>query len=148
MLAKTQADLYEEDFNLWLERQAKLLRERHFDELDIDNLIEEVEAIGRSDKREVKSRLIVLLAQLKYHHQPDKRTRSWLDTICDQRRELQLIFEDSPSLLRQHAPSVLAASYARARRDASSETELPLDTFPETCPYALEQILDEDFLPD
>ncbi len=148
-LVKSKADLYEQDFNLWLERQATLLRERRFDELDVDNLVEEVESIGRSDKREVKSRLIVLLKHLlKYQHQADKRTRSWTDTIRDQRRELQLIFEDSPSLLRHHAPSVLSASYARARREASSEAGLPLDTFPEGCPYNLEQILDEDFLPD
>lgn len=140
---------YEEDFVLWLETQAELLRQGRVRELDLENLAEEVEAIGRSDKREVQNRLAVLLAHLlKYQFQETKRSRSWLSTIDEQRRQLELVFRDSPSLLKSYAPTVFADSYRYARRRASSETRLSLETFPETCPYTLTQTLDEDFLPE
>ncbi|CAN5602861.1 DUF29 domain-containing protein [soil metagenome] len=146
-LPKLETGLYDEDFALWLEQQVTLLREGRFDNLDMDNLLEEVEAIGRSDKREVQNRLIVLLAHLlKYQFQANRRSRSWQATIGEQRRQLELIFKDSPSLLKQHAPAVLAESYGYARRQAQDETGLAPETFPEACPYTLEQLLDEDFL--
>lgn len=149
ILPNRDTGLYEEDFALWLEQQARLLREGRFDSLDIDNLLEEVEAIAKRDKREVRSRLEVLLLHLfKYQYQTEERSRSWRDTIREQRRQLGLVFEDSPSLLKVYAPSVVNESYKAARRDAHDETGLPLVTFPETCLYTLEQILDEDFLPE
>ncbi len=139
---------YEEDFVLWLDHQAELLRQGRVRELDLENLAEEVEAIGRSDKREVQ-RLAVLLAHLlKYQFQETKRSRSWLSTIDEQRRQLELVFRDSPSLLKSYAPTVFEDSYRYARRKASSETRLSLETFPEACPYTLIQTLDEDFLPE
>jgi hypothetical protein len=145
---KPKTDLYEEDFNLWLERQAKLLRERHFDELDIDNLVEEVESIGRSERRAIESNVeVILIHLLKCQFQPERRTRSWLDSLLEHRGRLARDFRDSPSL-RRHAKEHLGEIYRLARKRAASQTRLPLDTFPETCPYALEQILDEDFLPD
>ena len=140
---------YEKDFVLWLETQAKLLRQGRVHELDLENLAEEVESIGRSDKREVQNRLTVLLAHLlKCQFQQTKRSRSWVSTIDEQRRQLELVFRDSPSLLKSYAPTVFEDSYRYARRKASSETRLGLETFPEASPYTLAQTLDEDFLPE
>ena len=140
---------YEEDFVLWLEHQAELLRQGRVAELDLENLAEEVESIGRSDKREVQNRLIVLLAHLlKYQFQTKRRSRSWSLTISEQRRRLELVLKDSPSLLKTYAPQVFEESYSYARRKASDETRLSLGTFPETSPYTLEQTLDEDFFPE
>ena len=139
---------YDQDFQLWLEQQTDLLRQKRFDELDLDNLIEEIDAIARKDKREVKSRLIVLLTHLlKYQFQAQKQSRSWLGILYEQRLELELVFEDSPSL-RAHAASIVESSYAKARKQAAKETRLSLEKFPPTCPYSLEQVLDEDFFPE
>lgn len=140
---------YEADFVRWLEHQTELLRSGRVQELDLENLAEEVESIGRSDKREVENRLTVLLVHLlKHQFQSAKRSRSWLSTIDEQRRQLGLVVRDSPSLLKSYAPTVFEDSYRYARRKASSETRLNIDTFPEACPYTLEQTLDEDFLPE
>jgi hypothetical protein len=143
-----ETNLYERDFVLWLEQQAALLRQGRLDELDTENLAEEVDSIGRSDKREVRRRLAVLLTHLlKYQLQPGRRTQNWLSTIREQRRELQLVFEDSPSLLKSHLPNVFDDSYQYAKRKAGDETGLSPQAFPEACPYTLEQVLDEAFLP-
>lgn len=144
-----QGPTYEADFVRWLDYQAELLRQGRAAELDLENLAEEVESIGRSDKREVENRLTVLLLHLlKYQFQPNKRSRSWLSTIDEQRRQLELVLRDSPSLLKSYAPTVFEDSYRYARRKASRETRLSIETFPETSPYTLEQTLDEDFLPE
>jgi hypothetical protein len=140
---------YEEDFVRWLDHQAELLRQGRVHELDLENLAEEVESIGRSDKREVYNRLTVLLAHLlKYQFQSDRRTRSWRSTIREQRRQLRLVFEDSPSLRKSYAPSIFADVYRDARQAAGDETGLPLAAFPKTHAYSLEQVLDEDFFPE
>lgn len=135
---------YEEDFVLWLDHQAELLRQGRVHELDLENLAEEVESIGRSDKREVYDRLTVLLAHL-LKYQPDKRTRSWGSTIREQRRQLRLVFQDSPGLAKNYAPDAFDDIYQDARQDASDEAGLSIKTFQETCPYTLEQTLDEFF---
>ena len=145
--AKT--NLYEKDFVLWLDAQARLLRQGHLEELDLKNLAEEVESLLKRDKREVKNRLITLLAHLlKYQFQTGRRSQSWLSTISEQRRRLELVLEDSPSLLKIYVPQIFEESYGYARREASNETCLSLDAFPETSPYTLSEILDEDFLPE
>ncbi len=140
---------YEADFVLWLERQAELLRQGRVHDLDLENLAEEVESIGRSDKREVYNRLTVLLVHLlKYQFQPNKRTRSWRSTIREQRRQIKLVFQDSPSLAKSYAPNAFDTIYRDARQDAGDETKLSVDTLPETTPYTLEQVLDENFFPE
>ena len=140
---------YEEDFVLWLEHQTDLLRQGRLNELDLENLAEEVESIGQSDKREVRSRLIVLLAHLlKYQFQAKRRSRSWIATIGEQRRQLGLVFEDSPSLLKSYAPQVFEDSYEYAKRKARDETGLSLTAFPEASPYTLTETLNEDFFPE
>ena len=148
-LKERETRLYDQDFNLWLDEQVTFLRHGRVNELDLENLAEEVESIGRSDKREVYNRLTVLFTHLlKVQFQPDKRTRSWRSTIREQRRQLRLLFQDSPSLEKTYALTIFDAAYEDARRDASEETCLSLETFPPTCPYSLEQVLDEDFFPE
>lgn len=140
--------LYEQDFYLWLIATAKLLRERAFTAIDIDNLVEEIEAMGRSEKNALKSNLRILLMHLlKYHYQPLRRSNSWKSTIIEHRLRLRDAFFDSPSLKRYFA-EVLAQCYEDARRLASAETELPLDTFPQSCIFTEEEILNLDYLPD
>ena len=146
-LAEDQS-LYERDFCLWLEQQAMLLREGRFDELDLANLIEEIEAMARRDKKAIKSNLVVLLTHLlKHEFQPEQRTSSWRGSIVEHRRRLRDDFEESPSL-RPHAAQVFASAYADAREQASAETGLALRALPKSSPYTLEQALDPKFLPD
>ena len=148
-LKERETRLYDQDFNLWLAEQVTFLRQGRVNELDLENLAEEVESIGRSDKREVYNRLTVLMTHLlKVQFQPDKRTRSWRSTIREQRRQLRLVFQDSPSLEKAYVPNMFDAIYQDARQEASEETRLGLETFPAICPYSLEQVLDEDFFPE
>jgi hypothetical protein len=139
---------YEKDFVLWLEHQAELLRQGRVAELDLENLAEEVEDIGRSERRAVRSALsIVLIHLLKYQFQPSKRSRSWLDTLLEHRGRLDEEFRTSKSL-KLYVEAELAAIYRLACKRAAVQTHLPKDAFPDTSPYSLEQILDEDFLPE
>jgi Domain of unknown function DUF29 len=147
-LGDDRRSLYEQDFCLWLEQQAALLREIRFHELDLTNLIEEIEALTRRDKKAIKSNLVVLLTHLlKHQFQPDHRSSDWRGSIVEHRRRLRYDFEESPSL-RQHAAEVFAPAYADAREQASAETGLPLRSFPKSSPYTLEQTLDPKFLPE
>ena len=141
-------DLYEADFYAWTQEQARLLRERRWADLDLDNLVDEVESVGRSDKREIESRLEVLIAHLlKWKFQPGGRGSSWRNTISEQRRRLAMIVEDSPSLasfLRQEAID----SYRAGHLKAADETRIAFGLFPEQSPFTPEQVLDPEFLPE
>lgn len=139
--------LYESDFAVWAETTAQLLREKRFAEIDLDNLIEEVEALSRSDKRELRSRLIKLLSHLlKYVYQPEKRSDSWTATILEQRRQIELILEDSPSL-KNYFDEVFPTCYAKARTEAAGETGKAIALLPEICPFSLEDVLVGSWLP-
>jgi len=142
------ASLYEQDVALWAVETARLLRERRFEEIDIENLAEEVEALARSDKRELRSRLRVLIQHLlKWKWQPEKRSPGWRGTIRSQRNELSDLFQQSPSL--QGAVSeAVEEVYASAVGNASDDSGLPEQTFPERCPWSAEQILSVAFFPD
>jgi hypothetical protein len=147
VLNGARTDLYEQDFALWLERQAELLREGQFEALDTGNLAEEVEDIGKRERHAIESNLIIILLHLlKYQFQPENRSRSWLDSLLEHRERLARDFRDSPSL-RRYAREELQALYSTARKRAAVQTGFSLDTFPEACPYGLEQVLDEAFLP-
>jgi hypothetical protein len=140
--------LYERDFYLWIEQQAALLREKRLDELDVANLLEEIEWMGRKDKKSIKSNLfIVLLHLLKHEFQPKRRSRSWLDSVLEHRQRLRDDLEESPSL-RGHLEAVLPDAYADARARAITQTGMSERAFPRTSPYSLEQALDPEFLPD
>jgi hypothetical protein len=142
------AAAHDEDFYAWTIEQARLLRAGDFSAIDAENLAEEIEDMGISNRREVQSRLIVLIAHLlKWLYQPGIRSRSWSATVAEQRLRIEKLFEESPSL-RPAAPGMLAHAYAVARIKAIGETGLADDTFPHECPFSLEQILSPEFLPD
>ncbi|MEM8778743.1 MAG: DUF29 domain-containing protein [Cyanobacteria bacterium P01_G01_bin.49] len=140
--------LHDTDFNLWIEQTVKQLKLGNFHEIDLENLIEEIESMGKSDKREVKTRLAVLLMHLlKWKYQSSKRSNSWLDTIREQRLQVSLLLKDSPSL-KPLLEQEFEQWYQYGRKEAAKETKLSLNTFPEFCPFTIEQVLDSDFLPE
>ncbi|MFI5268872.1 MAG: DUF29 domain-containing protein [Chloroflexota bacterium] len=138
------SDLYDTDFHEWAETQAALLRSRSASGLDWDNIAEEIESLAKSDEREVASRLLLICQHLlKWEYQPGRRTINWRSAIRVNRRDLGKLL--GSKTLRNHATSILAASYADGREDAAEETGL-LD-LPATCPWTLEQVLDREFWP-
>jgi hypothetical protein len=140
--------LYDQDFYLWLEKTVNLLRTENFLELDRDHLIEELETMGRSEKRVIESNLRVLLMHLlKYQYQPERRSNSWLSTIIEHRIRINKDLKASPSL-KGYFEQIFDETYQDARILASVETGLPLGVFSLTCPLTSEQVLDRDFLPE
>jgi Domain of unknown function DUF29 len=141
------APAYEEDFVAWLEDQAQRARRGETDGLDLENIAEELEGLARSDRREIRNRLTVLLVHLwKYMGQPRRRSGSWLGTIAEQRNRIATVMDDSPSL-RSFPASILDQCYAAARSQSALETGLPESEFPERCPFELEVVLDLRWLP-
>jgi hypothetical protein len=146
----TNAELYEEDFYAWTQTTAALIRAGTWHGLDREAVAEEIESLGKSDWRELASRIAVLLRHLlKWRYQPERRQRgrSWRSTIWEQRSRLRRLLRQSPSLA-PLVPLTLQEEYAEARQRASEETGLPLATFPPACPWTAEQVLDVDFWPE
>ncbi|MBW4472934.1 MAG: DUF29 domain-containing protein [Stenomitos rutilans HA7619-LM2] len=144
----TKAQLYDRDFYLWLQETTQLLRNGEFDKLDIENLVEEIESMGRGDKHAVESTLeVILMHLLKYKYQPDQRSNSWRFTLLEHRNRLFKAFRDSPSL-KAHFAQTFTENYRQARKLAAAETGLPIATFPTDSPFTPEQALDEDYLPE
>lgn len=140
--------LYEKDFLAWTDLTTDLIRNRQFQRVDWDNVVEEIEALGRSERDKLVSSLKVLLAHLlKWQFQPEKRSKSWENTIFRERSNITEYLEDTPSLQQFLSSEWTSKAYRRGRRIAIKETELNEGLFPEDCPYAIEQILDFDFLP-
>jgi len=136
-------DLYEADETAWLEAMAELIAEDKNDELDYAHLQEFLTDMANRDKREVESRLGVLMMHLlKWTHQKKKRSKSWRRTIVNQRRELTKLLKSG--VLQRHAADTLAAVYRDALEDAELETGLPTTEFPPECPYTVEMLLAED----
>jgi hypothetical protein len=139
---------YDADFHAWTQAQAAHLRAKEWPALDVDNLAEEIESLGKRDRRAVESYLEVWLRHgLKWVYQPARRSLSWRRTLTITRQRLARVLRDSPSL-RAQLPVLLPAVYADARASAVAETGLPRATFPEVCPWPVDQVLDEDFLPE
>jgi Domain of unknown function DUF29 len=139
---------YEEDFYAWTMEQARLLRAGELAAIDAENVAEEIESMGKSDRREIESRLIVLLAHLlKWQLQPEMRSKSGSGTIREQRRRIERLLRESPSL-RPTVPEAVAEAYAEAREDAVEEGGLPENAFPVACPFTAEQVLARGFLPE
>lgn len=140
--------LYEQDYYLWIQKTASLLRDGRLSELDIPNLLEEIEDMGRSQKQAVKSNLrVVLWHLLKYNYQPSRRSNSWRATIREHRNRLDEDLVDSPSLKR-YFTEVFAECYQKARALAADETGLPIETFPNESPFTPEETLNPDYLPE
>ncbi|MBK1617963.1 hypothetical protein CKO42_05740 [Lamprobacter modestohalophilus] len=138
---------YDTDFHQWIEEQSALLRAGSLAQLDVTHLIEELEGMSARERRELINRLAVLLAHLlKWEYQPERRSISWRLTINEQRRQLALLLEDSPSL-RQRLPELLVRSYRHATRAAMEETGFLTSPFPEHCAYSISEILNEDYWP-
>ena len=141
-------DLYETDFYAWTQEQARLLRERRWSDLDLDNLVDEVESVGKSDKTQIESCLAVLIAHLlKWKYQPGRRGTSWTSTIFEQRGRLARLLKDSPSLGEFYRQAV-GESYTAARLLAAKETGIAFGLFPENCEFTPEQVLDLEFFPE
>ncbi|MFB2837426.1 DUF29 domain-containing protein [Floridanema evergladense] len=147
-IPKTTTSLYKTDFVAWTEQTAKLINAREFSQVDWEAVVEEIESLGKSDRRELKSRLEVLLQHLlKWQYQSNLQSSSWQNTIYEQRNRILDLLTDSPSL-QPYLTEVLPESYHRGKKAASNETKLPINTFPADCPYSIDEILDWEFLPE
>ena len=144
------SNLYEQDYYQWTQRTAQLIQQGQFSELDIEHLIEEIESMGASERREMESRLIVLISHLlKYHYLTQWREengRGWQATIKEQRHALKRLFKRNPSLKAQlsvlfNEGDLYQDGYLKAIAQTNN------DSFPAHCPYSLEQILTDDFFP-
>lgn len=143
-----QIPLYEEDENLWLSKTSKLILDKNWDRVDWEYLGEYLEDMSKAERRSIVSRLIVLnMHLLKWMFQKDYRTSSWKVTIMEQRRELNLAFEDSKNL-RNHGEINFLKSYKKAREEASIETELKIGTFPEAPPFSFGQAINGKYFPE
>lgn len=140
-----QSDLYDVDFYAWINVTADLLRQRRFAEIEVAHLAEELEDMGKRERRALESHLRnVILHLLNWHYQPEKRGASWRQSIRNGRIEIQKLLRDSPSLARQLS-QLLDDEYPAARADAIDETGLTEDTFPTQCPFTTEQVMDAQF---
>jgi uncharacterized protein DUF29 len=139
------ADLYEADETAWLEAMADRVRRGVYAELDYAHLQEYLSDMAKRDRREVKKRLIVLIAHvLKWVYQPEQRTKSWGRTIIVQRRELTDAADRG--VLRNHAEAVLPEAYEKAVEQAAYETGLVVEKFPAKCTYTFDQLLSFDVM--
>lgn len=140
--------LYEQDFYQWIQTTASLLKERHFDEVDWENVIEEIETMGRSEKKELQSRLITLiehLLKLQYWEaEKAYNERGWRGTIVEQRNQLELSLEDSPSF-KPILEEVFLDCYKKARNLILRKYQLSSNIFPSEPPFTIEDILNPDY---
>ncbi|PSF35538.1 DUF29 domain-containing protein [Aphanothece hegewaldii CCALA 016] len=137
--------LYEQDFYRWIETTVNLLQERRWTEIERENLIEELISIGKSEKRQLSSRIITVLEHLLklayWEQERDYNTRVWKNTIIEQRKKIELILRDSPSL-RSQLVDIFPECYQDAKEVTQRKTGL---SFPDKSPFTIEQVLDADF---
>lgn len=144
--------LYEADFYSWTQQQAELIRQGRLGELDLDNILEEIESMGRSEYRQLSHRLDILLMHLlKWAYQPEHRSSSWQGSmqgsIKEQRYRISRLLNNNPGLKPQIS-EIMAEAYEASRITAYKETGLPESNFPERCPWDYDQLMDEGFWPD
>ncbi len=143
----SDSSLYERDFYAWANEQATLLRSGRLSEADIEHVAEEIETMGKTEKRELVNRLKVLLMHLlKWQFQPGGRSTSWRLTVAEQRREVVDHLADNPSL-KAKLSEAMENAYGGAILAAARETNLDLDTFPSVCPWSFDEVIDGNFLP-
>lgn len=145
------ATLYDTDFAAWAQQQADALRARQLDRLDYDNLIEEIESMGKQQQAELVSRLAVLLAHLlKWQHQSATRSvhgRSWQLTVKEQRRQVERHVRRNPSL-QSYVVEAMSEGYGDALVIAARDSDLSEDEFPRTCPWRFDQLMTIDWMPE
>jgi len=140
--------LYDCDFYAWTQEQAALLRSGQWDQLDIPNLVEEIETLGRQERRELVNRLGILVGHLlKWQFQPQQRSKSRIATIIEQRQEVQELIADNPSL-KSYLVEAMNKAYQKSVLLVAKETPLSLDDLPAQCPYTLDQVMDPNFYPE
>jgi hypothetical protein len=143
----TEKTDYDHDFYAWAMTNAQMLRQQRFAEIDIENIAEELETLGRSEKRELLNRLAVLLAHLlKWQFQPERRGKSWELTIWEQRRKLRKHLMENPSL-RAQLDAAISDAYDDAIAHLSRRTSLEKSRLPSQCPYTPDEVFSDDFLP-
>lgn len=146
--AEVQPDLYERDFYKWSIETAARIRNRDFEGIDWNNIAEEIESLGRSDKRELSSRIQrVLIHLLKWQLAQGKRPDSWLNTLDEQRMQLRGLLDQSPSL-RRFIHEAVRNEYGWAAKRAAREMRLDKSQVPKECPFTPEQVLDDEFFPE
>ncbi|MEM6837611.1 MAG: DUF29 domain-containing protein [Cyanobacteria bacterium P01_C01_bin.120] len=139
--------LYDTDYMQWLTTTVDQLRRQDYGHVDWANLIEEIEDMGKRERRSLESNLTILLLHLlKWQYQFDNRSGSWAGSIVEHRRRIYKILQDSPSL-RPQLGKMLSEAYTDAVSQAAAETQLPADTFPSECEFQLSQIMDDNFPP-
>ena len=139
---------YEEDFYGWTMQNVQFLKQRNYQEADIEHIIEELEEMGTSNENQLINRLAVLIAHLlKWQFQPDFRGRSWEGTIEEQRRKIERIIKKNPSL-KPKIPEAIEEGFADSKAIIKKETPIDLKILPENCPYTFDQIMDNEFYPD
>ena len=139
------SDLYETDFYAWTVQQAQFLRDGLWNSLDLQNLIEEIESLGKQERQKIRNRLAILLAYLlKWEFQPSHRSNSWIGTIKEQRRRIIELLEENPSL-KPYLPEAKEKAYLDGLDLAVQETSLNYKIFPSECPYELKDVLDFKF---
>jgi len=144
---KTIPNLYETDFALWIEQTAQQLRSGTFEEVDWENVIEEIESLGLSDKRALRSQVTrVIMHLLKWDYQQQRRSNSWRGSVAEERIQIRELLRDSPSL-KPYLADVFAQCYQDAIEQASAETRLPIDTWTVECPYTVDEVLAGKVLP-
>lgn len=146
-LVAIPSDLYERDYCLWIETTINQIQSGQLTAVDFGHLLEELQSMVKIEKRALESNLeVVLMHLLKYQYQSEKRSNSWRYTLFEHRDRLEGMLEDSPSLS-PYLYQVFDKCYGKARKKASLETGLPLETFPVESPFAIEETLNTDFLP-
>jgi hypothetical protein len=139
---------YDTDFYTWTQQQANLLKTGRFSDADLENIIEEIESMGRSEKRELESRLSVLLLHLlKWQYQPARQCRSWRLSIDEQRIQFIRVLNENPGL-KPHFQQILIDAYELAVVKAAKETRLSQKKFPAECPFEWEDLVKTGFYPD
>ena len=143
----TRRSLHDDDFYAWSLEQAALLRAGRIGEADLAAIAEEIESMGKTEKRELVSRLTVLLLPLlKWERQPAGRCNSWRLSIENARDEIADLLDDNPSL-KTVIDDVMTSAYRYARRKAAIETDMKLDAYPEGRPWSFARAMDEGFWP-
>ena len=141
---------YDADYQQWLDATLQQLRDGQYQAVDWENLLAELDSLSKRDKRELGSRLtLILMYLLKWVHQPELRPyygNSWINTIDEQRDQIRRILKDSPSL-KAYLPTIFDDCYGTARKRATKQTGLPTTTFPVDCPFDLTETLDPDYIP-